>query len=242
MAKIAAPAAKSAAEARTPADFGNKNILIINEKQVTDAGSVLGTDNALRPAMSTSVAQTHPLSPGSAGSAPVALLQPVTTSPQANAEADASLLAHRAVEAVMTATERVDAGNRSVVRLQFSVGDASLSVHVQLRGGEIHTTFRTDSADLRSALASEWQAVNGDSTRAIRLADPVFAPATAQNHTAGFGGGAAQQQNRGDREQAGSSAPVTFPSASVRPSARPETAPVNSPALLPANLNLYTFA
>ena len=242
MAKIAAPAAKSAAEARMPADFGNKKILIVIEKQVTDVGSAIGTDNALRPPMSNSVAQSHPLSPGSSGSAPVALLQPVTTSPQANAEADTSLLAHRAVEAVMTATERVDAGNRAVVRLQFSVGDASLSVHVQLRAGEIHTTFRTDSSDLRSALASEWQAVNADSTRAIRLADPVFAPATAQNHTAGFGGGAAQQQNRGEREQADSSAPVNFPSASVGPSARPDAAPANSPALLPANLNLYTFA
>jgi hypothetical protein len=239
LAKIADSFGKSGSDARVSAGTGNKKVLTVSNKQLTEAEPSLGTDNALRPLMPTPVTPAHAVSSGSTGGSSAVLLQPETSS--SHPSADTALLAHRAVDAVMNATENVDAGNRSAVRLQFSVGDASLSVHVELRAGEIHTTFRTDSSDLRSALAHEWQAVSSDPARAVRLADPVFAPATAQGHTSGFGEGSARQRHPGERDASGSSV-ASFPSTPARASARPESAPAQSPATLPANLNLYTFA
>ena len=241
MAKIAAPIGKIAEGVRLDAESANKKILSFMDKQVTGPDSTLGTDNALRPPMPNSALPSHPLASGSAGGSPVALLQPVVASSPTGTSADTALLAHRAVDAVMTATERIDAGNRSVVRLQFSVGDASLSVHVELRAGEVHTTFRTDSPDLRSALASEWQAVNGDSGRAVRLADPVFAPASSHGQSAGFSDGGAQQRHAA-REQSQSAPALAFASAPAPVAFRPVAAPVSPAVPAPGSANLYTFA
>ena len=36
------------------------------------------------------------------------------------------------------------------------MGDESLALRVELRDGTVHTTFRAQSAELRSALAQEW--------------------------------------------------------------------------------------
>jgi hypothetical protein len=94
-------------------------------------------------------------------------------------EVDLPSTAHRAVEAALNATERFAARDQHSVTLQFTVGGSDLHVRVEMRGGEVHTMFRTDSAELRSALSNEWQSVTGQSNgeRSVRLADPVFASA-----------------------------------------------------------------
>ncbi len=128
------------------------------------------------------------------------------TAPTAQGTADATTTlaqvplpstAHRAVEAAMNATERFAARDQHSVNLQFTVGGSDLNVRVEMRNGEVHTTFRTDSSDLRAALATEWQSVTtpNQGDRSARLAPPVF--------TAGDGGttaddGAYRQRQYGD--------------------------------------------
>jgi hypothetical protein len=243
VAKFAAASANSPARPTTSASGEDKKILNVMAKHVTEHETSLGTGNAMTTPVSATAAKVSPpipVAPVSAASS--AQLQPAPFPAQRVSSADLSLLAHRAVDAVMTATERLDVGNRSTVRLQFSVGDANLSVHVELRAGEIHATFRTDSGDLRSALASEWQAMSGESGRAVRLADPVFAPAATTGHATGFDGGTAQQRNPGGRAAAEDFESSGFAPASNRTAAAEPATPDSAPAPLRSNLTLYTFA
>ncbi len=114
--------------------------------------------------------------------------------------------AHRAVEAVLDVTDRLAARERHSVDLQFTVGDADLKVRVEMKAGEVHTTFRTDSAELRAALSSEWQSVSSqNSDRSTRLAAPVFA---SNDQGSSFSGdGAPRQRDQQSREPA----PAFFP-------------------------------
>jgi hypothetical protein len=84
--------------------------------------------------------------------------------------------AHQAVEAVMKVTERFTTESQRAVNLQFSVGGEDLSVRVAMHEGQVHTTFRTDSTELQSALAHEWRALTAENAeRSHRYADPVYA-------------------------------------------------------------------
>jgi len=90
--------------------------------------------------------------------------------------------ARRAVNAAIAVTEQFATERKPAVTLKFTVSGVDLGVRVELRGENVHTTFRTDSPELRAALAQEWNHVAaaqpGD--RAARLAEPVF----ASNHNA----------------------------------------------------------
>jgi hypothetical protein len=94
-----------------------------------------------------------------------------------NAAGQVTQAARRAVEAVLSIADQTIATDQRTVRLQFTVGGEELAVRVELRGENVHTTFRTDSPDLRIALAHEWQSVSATQNggRTQRLADPVFA-------------------------------------------------------------------
>ena len=64
------------------------------------------------------------------------------------------------------------------MRLKF--GGEDLSVRVELRGGAVHTDFRTDSPELRAALNREWQAVARQSPDQLRqFVEPVFSPSSS---------------------------------------------------------------
>jgi hypothetical protein len=93
--------------------------------------------------------------------------------------------------AVVTAVEalerRSDAVQKSV-DLHFDVGAERLALRVELRDGTVHTTFRTESPELRAALAHEWQAAMPSTAgRELRLADPVFSSATTSGGEAASG-------------------------------------------------------
>ena len=105
--------------------------------------------------------------------------------------------AHRAVEAVLSATDRFNARDQHSVNLQFSVAGSDLNVRVELRAGEVHTTFRTDSAELRAALSGEWHTMTaqGSGDRSTRLAPPVFT--TSDHAGTSFSGDNASPQHRG---------------------------------------------
>ena len=240
--KFADPAAKSAPRPVEAVGGEDKKILSVNEKHVTDHEDSLGTADAITAPVPTT---THASLSGSTApvSAPAsAQLQPVPFAAQPVSGADISLLAHRAVDAVMTATERLGDANRSTIRLQFSVGDANLSVQVELRAGQVHTTFRTDSSDLRTALASEWQAMSGDSGRAVRLADPVFASASTTPDAAGFGQGATGQRHSGEKASAENFQSAGLPAAPARSAQAESALPERRTAAARPDLNLYTFA
>lgn len=167
------------AGARIGADFRSavKSVLNIDVEEVEQSSTGIGIDTAKS-------AVTMPGSTHVRQSAPDATVVAGATS-SADLRSDASVLpapvalpstAHRAVEAVLTVTDRFAARGQHSVNLQFSVAGADLNVRVELRAGEVHTTFRTDSAELRAALASEWQSVTTQSggDRAAKLAPPVF--------------------------------------------------------------------
>jgi hypothetical protein len=125
-----------------------------------------------------------------------------------------SVVAHRAVDAVMTAVERFSTGDRHAVQLQFSVGGADLAVRVEMRGDEVHTTFRTDSPELRSALAHEWQATTSDTADlSVRIATPVFSSNDSANFSAFSGDTASRQRDARSRR---SEAEDVFSSVAVR--------------------------
>ncbi|MEY2878834.1 MAG: hypothetical protein RLZZ15_1214 [Verrucomicrobiota bacterium] len=109
----------------------------------------------------------------------------------------APVAAHRAVEAVLTAADRFATGDRHAVTLRFSVGGADLDVRVELRAEQVNTTFRTDSAELRAALAQEWQAAGPEtSARTVRVAPPVF---VSSFQDAATGDGGSRQRDARDR-------------------------------------------
>jgi hypothetical protein len=104
-------------------------------------------------------------------------------------------LAHRAVEAVTETIERGASQTPQSVNLKFSVQGADLIVRVALRAEEVQVTFRTDSEDLRNALAQEWQLVRGrDGDGLLQSVTPVF--------TASDSGHSTSQQHAGGRDQA----------------------------------------
>lgn len=169
-----------------------KKILNALDKRVAEAGANLGTDVA-KPAPVMSTTSTFRLTAPDTSSVAVtgvAVAQDRLPATSESAAVTASQ-AHRAVEAVMTAVDRVGSGEKQAVNLQFSFQDVSLAVRVELREGAVHTTFRTDSTELRSALAHEWQAASPQvSDRPIKLADPVF----SSNH----GGSGSEFSSAGD--------------------------------------------
>ena len=150
--------------------------------------------------------------------------------------------AHRAVEAVLNATERFASRDQNSVNLQFTVGGSDLNVRVELRAGEVHTTFRTDSAELRAALSNEWQSVTSQSSgdRSIRLATPVFTSGTGTGTSTSGDGTQRQAQQQPEARQAfsmtSSAARNSFTTTSVPTAATaPRTSAANS-------VHLHTLA
>lgn len=148
--------------------------------------------------------------------------------------------ARRAVEAVITTVDRFTPRESSSVNLQFSVGGSDLTVRVEMRADTVHTSFRTDSPELRAALSHEWQAVqNLPVDRAVRFAEATFTP----QPSAGEGDASAQQ-----REQHARRSPEETPfthrqSAPGGANASTTTAETPAPRIpLSTSLHLHTFA
>jgi hypothetical protein len=155
-------------------------------------------------------------------------------------------ISRRAVESVLTVADHLASGEQRSVRLQFTVGGEDLAVRVELRGDKVHTTFRTDSSELRSVLAQEWQSVSGGQSgvRTQRLADPVFASSSSSGSGQhGMSSDSGSTHQRDPRQPHFSSEQVlgsrraiaTTPTAPVAAAATPVTASLNS-------LRLQTFA
>lgn len=184
-----------------------KTFLNALEKRLTSHDPDIGTDVAKTlPTMPAATPVSHPAT--AAVPTPALAVVPTDFVPRADAllgsNPDTGLAAHRAVDAVLTAAERFSAGDQHAVNLQFSVGGADLSVHVELRANEVRATFHTDSVELRAALAHEWQSVGPDTAgRTLRLGAPVFAANDSSGSAAFSGDSAPRQRDAGAHHSAG---------------------------------------
>ena len=113
--------------------------------------------------------------PGSAG----AVLETGSTLSATPARSEGvSQPASQAVEMVREIREIADGLSqveRNSVEVEFDFGSRErLSVRVEYRDGVVQATFKTDSAELRDAIAREWRQSAGNDSRPYRVADPVF--------------------------------------------------------------------
>jgi hypothetical protein len=151
--------------------------------------------------------------------------------------------AQHAIEAVLDAGERFTTEAQRAVKMDFSVSGENLSVHVEMHAGEVRTTFHTASAELRSALAHEWQVLAaGDSGRSQRFADPVFSTGSAATTAQGNG-----SENQGNHRGQEMNQPRERFEFSPRPGgpgpAHSAALPASSPTSVPLTaLRLHTFA
>ena len=226
---------------------GDKKILSTTDKQVTGRPGSLGIGIAM-PATTMSMTASHPTNSTAAlppaGALGASAERTATSAQVILPETTVASQAQRAVEAVTTAAERASTAGRTSVKIQFSLSGADLSVRVELRGDAVHATFQTDSSELRTALAAEWQTASAGAAGGMRLTEAVFTPATPAGNagTSLSGEGAPQQRENQSREAA-----EVFDHTSLRPlaSGRRRTAAAVSdsrPWSARSNLNLYTFA
>ena len=212
--KIAAQPGVYPSPPKTAAALSKKNFLVVEDKGVMASGQHAGIGGAKSGSpMPVPFTMSH-LTPESTGSVSGPTMTPVTgvggsVSQAAQAPAAAPItstlapvLAQRAVETVLNVVDaqQVSAGQGGMVKLDFNFGGQALAVHVQMRGGEVHTEFRTNSPELRSALSSEWKAAAGQrDPEGVRLVEPVFSSGENGSSTAnGFGDAQSfsfQQQN-----------------------------------------------
>ena len=120
---------------------------------------------------------------------------------RAGETAAAPLEKNFAERAVATVTNLVDTQfsasmqKSGSVQLRLKFGGEDLSVRVELRGGEVHTDFRTDSPELQAALNREWQAVSASSPGQLRqFVQPVFSPSSSNGDSSPSFAGRQQQQ------------------------------------------------
>jgi hypothetical protein len=199
-ANLAAFAARNASATEGEISGLEKNFLNVEEQSVTKQEAPLGTGVAFRePVMTSSAPATA--SPAvlsvavASREAGLDLGSAATLDAKVTVPEPVERLAHRAVEAVAATIERSAAQPAQSVNLKFAVQGVDLTVRVALRADEIQVTFRTESEDLRNALAHEWQMVRGrDPEGVLQSVTPVF--------TAGESGTSTSQHQAGSRDQA----------------------------------------
>jgi hypothetical protein len=171
--KSAAPATPVETQVSSAAGTAEKKTLVaVNQYDKSAPLSVGITAAQASPAMtpdSTAVGRLF---------SPPSISAPSGTASTPAAATPANASARVAVDAVVKLLD-VQTGRSqepvSAVSLNFKFGGDDLAIRVEWRDGEVHTQFRTDSPELRSALASQWQAVApGTGSRATSFAAPVF--------------------------------------------------------------------
>ncbi|MDI1247697.1 MAG: hypothetical protein PSV13_02315 [Lacunisphaera sp.] len=113
-----------------------------------------------------------------------------------------AVIAQRAVEAVVQVVETQAAARLQPapgVQLHLKLGGEDIAIRVELREGNVHTQFRTDSNEVRQAIAHEWSILRAESPeRTLRYLEPEFSadrPASSPGSD-GRQGAASHQQSR----------------------------------------------
>jgi flagellar hook-length control protein FliK len=93
--------------------------------------------------------------------------------------------------------------NLSQIQLDLPVGDnESVRIRLSLRGGEIHSTFITESAELRDALQKAWPDFTATHrTQGMRFADSQFQDGLRQQNDAASDQGRQRNQEQDSSSQ-----------------------------------------
>ncbi len=155
-------------------------------------------------------------------------------------------LASQAVEAVVKLVDLQSArpaGQPATVHLRLRVAGEDLAIRVELREGAVHTSFQTDSAELRRALSDEWQVAASESQgRSLRLLEPQFV-STARGGAEGFNAGGQSAQGQAQSRSHQEPAPVPRPAVVTPPSDSAAAIVVPAvPSFTPTALHLTAFA
>lgn len=252
----AAPAVAAASAEKAAVSVAEKKSLTPRGTPVKPATAEAGIAVAEeQSAMSSAVIAPNPAAPASAVRAeaialPVAPTSFPTGEPAASPAGAA--LAHRAVEAVETVVDAQAAARLEPtpgVALRFRAGHEELAVRIEWRAGQVHTEFRTDSEEWRTAVAHEWRAVTARPDSSLRSAEAVFAPASGTSDgsaASGFsshsGQSSSQQQQQSQHQQyaAGREAPEIFGRVGRRFPAAP--ASVAAPSAIVAPLGAHRLS
>jgi hypothetical protein len=121
--------------------------------------------------------------------------------------------AGRTLAIVRDVAERMQTTANRVVEFDVnSQPGTQLSVRLEYRGGVVHTTFRTDSTDLRDTLTREWQSTMpsvASGERSVRLAEPTFTTTSAprgESQSLDLGGQTTRQQQQDTPQSQGKAA------------------------------------
>jgi len=185
--KIAAPAQASRTDSSsgviTSSGTKEKKSLSINGKSLTSDATQVGTSAANREfAMPYSAVNKTPAAVlPSIGGAGIQAQSQNDNSAVAQTTASFSAQAPKLVEEIRQIADRISAVDRNTVEVRFDFGDReNLSVRVEYRDGTVHTTFRTDSSQLRDAISHEWQVQSAtNEQRPYRISEPVFSQTTS---------------------------------------------------------------
>lgn len=252
----AAPAVAVASAETTVVSVAEKKSLTPRGTSVKPAATEAGIAVAQEPsAMSSVVIAPNPAAPASAVRAEAIALPVAPTSfpmGETAAPSTGAALAHRAVEAVETVVDAQAAARLEPtpgVALRFRAGHEELAVRIEWRAGQVHTEFRTDSEEWRTAVAHEWRAVTARPDSSLRSAEAVFAPASGTSEgssSSGFsahsGQSSSQQQQQSQQQQhaAGREAPEIFGRVGRRFPASPSS--VAAPSTVAAPLGAHRLS
>jgi hypothetical protein len=167
-AQIAAPSNRAVVGDSVAGSAKNKNINQSNDRKGdVSSYNAVGISRAYEPV------SMNPSSPIISIQAPVASPQAAET-PAPSATMAAAV---RLVERVTEAAERLSSRPADRIDLRIDLDDTRrVDVRISMRDGRVHTDFRSDSAEVRTALASAWDGfVRGRDGAEQRWAAPVFA-------------------------------------------------------------------
>jgi hypothetical protein len=133
--------------------------------------------------------------------------------------------------------------------LNFRSGE-HLTVSLEFRRGEVHTTFRTNSVELRDTLSREWQATMPamlQGKESVRLSEPTFTQGSSavRNDATNLDGQAARQNQQQARDQGSQESARGFSfSRQSHNNAVDKSEPVATPRalVLDGSRRLHTFA
>lgn len=178
-----------------------KQSLNTAHETVAPDGRTLGTTGAQTAAVASTSAHPRFGEPSTGATVPAAA---------AGSTSAPAVPAATAREAIATVSRIAEAqaaradGAASGASMSFRVGDDHLVVRVDVQDGEVRTQFRTDSADLQSALAAQWNGLSsGGSAAGLHFAAPTFASGGADLSSFSQGGSSGQRES-GETPQAGS--------------------------------------
>lgn len=235
---------------RSPAASGGKALgddqkntsLSVDGKRLKDKGSLFGTPAANRdPAMPYSAATAARPTDATPSANGIMAAQTVANPAAATLQAatpPAAAHATQLVKEIRDIADTISSIERNSVEVGFNFGENDrLSVRVEYRQGVVHTTFRTDSPEVRDALAREWQAqIVTPDRQPYRVAEPVFNLSTSssggQHGSSSAGDGSSHQRASEQSGHPGSStfsgsgrsaSSTTHSSAALPSAARPST-------------------